>query len=136
MDIGLRGGKIFHTLQWTPGDSQNDPDAWDEYRGDPLDPISADWPRPECTKIDQNQGFVGKRPLGNHYFGAAVIEQEEETYGDHLVVDWAIERMKEKRDKPLFLAVGLFRPHIPLRGFPKMVRSLPHGKGSTSEILG
>ena len=27
------GGKIFHTLQWTPGDSQNDPDAWDEYRG-------------------------------------------------------------------------------------------------------
>ena len=23
------GGKIFHTLQWTPGDSQNDPDAWD-----------------------------------------------------------------------------------------------------------
>ena len=26
------GGKIFHTLQWTPGDSQNDPDAWDEYR--------------------------------------------------------------------------------------------------------
>ncbi|MDB2430623.1 sulfatase-like hydrolase/transferase, partial [Akkermansiaceae bacterium] len=28
-------GKIFHTLQWTPGDSQNDPLAWDEYRGDP-----------------------------------------------------------------------------------------------------
>ena len=42
-DHGYRavgGGKIFHTLQWTPGDSQNDPDAWDEYRGDPLDPIS------------------------------------------------------------------------------------------------
>ncbi|SVC41364.1 uncharacterized protein METZ01_LOCUS294218, partial [marine metagenome] len=39
----LGGGKIFHTLQWTPGDSQNDPDAWDAYRGDPLDPISADW---------------------------------------------------------------------------------------------
>ena len=42
----LGGGKIFHTLQWTPGDSQNDPGAWDGYRGDPLDPISADWPRP------------------------------------------------------------------------------------------
>ena len=107
------GGKIFHTLQWTPGDSQNDPDAWDEYRGDPLDPISRDWPRPESTKTPQNQGFIGKRPLGNHYFGAAVIEEDDETHGDHLVVDWAIERMKEKRDKPLFLAVGLFRPHIP-----------------------
>ena len=44
------GGKIFHTLQWTPGDSQNDPEAWDDYRGDPLDPISSDWPRPEITQ--------------------------------------------------------------------------------------
>jgi len=129
------GGKIFHTLQWTPGDSQNDPDAWDEYRGDPLDPISADWPRPESTKIDQNQGFVGKRPLGNHYFGAAVIEQEEETYGDHLVVDWAIERMKEKRDKPLFLAVGLFRPHIPFEVSQKWFDLYPMEKVQLPKFL-
>lgn len=107
------GGKIFHTLQWTPGDSQNDPNAWDQYRGDPLDPISADWPRPELP-ADQNEGFVGKRPLGRHLFGAAPIENEAaETYGDHLVVDWAIEQMKTPREEPLFLAVGLFRPHIP-----------------------
>ncbi len=107
------GGKIFHTLQWTPGDSQNDPDAWDEYRGDPLDPISADWPRPASTLVDQNEGFVGTRPLSNHYLGAAVIEEPDETHGDHLVVDWALEKLNEKRDEPLFLAVGLFRPHIP-----------------------
>ena len=30
-----------------------------------------------------------------------------------MVVDWAIEQMKQDREKPLFLAVGLFRPHIP-----------------------
>jgi arylsulfatase A-like enzyme len=30
-----------------------------------------------------------------------------------MVVDWAIEQMKQEREKPLFLAVGLFRPHIP-----------------------
>ena len=41
------GGKIFHTLQWTPGDSQNDPKAWDDYLIDPLDPISSIWPRPK-----------------------------------------------------------------------------------------
>lgn len=115
-DHGYRavgGGKIFHTLQWTPGDSQNDPDAWDDYRVDPLDPISADWPRPEFPP-NQNAGFVGKRPLGNHHFGAAPItDKREETYGDHLVVDWAIEQMDSQRDEPLFLAVGLFRPHIP-----------------------
>jgi len=106
------GGKIFHTLQWTPGDSQNDPGAWDEYRGDPLDPISSDWPRPECTKRDQNEGFIGRRPLRNHYFGAAPLELKP-GQGDGAVVDWAIEQMNAKQDKPLFLAVGLFRPHIP-----------------------
>lgn len=108
------GGKIFHTLQWTPGDSQNDPDAWDGYHGDPLDPISKDWPRPASTRVPQNKGFIGKRPLGFHLFGAAAIEQPEETYGDHLVVDWAAEQLNTDRgDQPLFLAVGLFRPHIP-----------------------
>ncbi|MEM7144272.1 MAG: sulfatase [Verrucomicrobiota bacterium] len=106
------GGKIFHTLQWTPGDSQNDPDAWDEYRGDPLDPISADWPRPNFTK-DQNDGFVGKRPLSNHHFGAAPLDVTDAEYGDHLVVNWAIEQMNTDHEKPVFLAVGLFRPHIP-----------------------
>ncbi|MDA7922232.1 sulfatase [Verrucomicrobiales bacterium] len=114
-DHGYRaagGGKIFHTLQWTPGDSQNDPDAWDDYRGDPLDPISADWPRPQFSQ-PQHLGFVGKRPLGHHLFGAAALDEPEDTYGDHLVVDWAIEQMTRDEAKPTFLAVGLFRPHIP-----------------------
>ena len=107
------GGKIFHTLQWTPGDSQNDPDAWDDYRGDPLDPISNDWPRPKFSQ-HQNEGFQGKRPLNNHLFGAAVIDKTvEQEFGDHLVADWAIEQLNQNFDKPLFLAVGLFRPHIP-----------------------
>jgi len=107
------GGKIFHTLQWTPGDSQNDPDAWDEYRGDPLDPISADWPRPDLVP-DAQAGIGPGRPLGgSQLFGAAPLVQAEESYGDHLVVDWAIEQLRTKREKPLFLAVGLFRPHIP-----------------------
>ena len=129
------GGKIFHTLQWTPGDSQNDPDAWDEYRGDPLDPISKDWPRPASTKVNQNKGFIGKRPLGNHYFGAAVIEEDDETHGDHLVVDWAIERMQEKREKPLFLAVGLFRPHIPFEVSKKWFDLYPIDKVRLPEYL-
>ncbi|BCX50243.1 iduronate-2-sulfatase [Haloferula helveola] len=107
------GGKIFHTLQWTKGDSQNDPDAWDDYRGDPLDPISADWPRPAFVRTrKQDDGFVGKRPLGHHLFGAAPVELSEEQ-GDGAVVDWAIRQMNHEADEPLFLAVGLFRPHIP-----------------------
>ena len=101
------GGKVFHTLQWTAGDSQNDPAAWDEYRGDPLDPISPDWPRSARTETDQNEGFVGRRPLSNHYFGAAPVALGS-NQGDGPVVDWAVDKMNESRDKPLFLAVGLF----------------------------
>ena len=112
----LGGGKIFHTLQWTPGDSQNDPDAWDAYRGDPLDPISVDWPRP-ILMDDIEAGLTKGRPLGgraaSQLFGAAILQEPEESYGDHLVTDWAIEQIKSPGDKPLFLAVGLFRPHIP-----------------------
>ena len=107
----LGGGKIFHTLQWTAGDSQNDPDAWDAYRGDPLDPIASDWSRPKFKK-NQNAGFVGQRPLGFHLFGAAPLELSK-NQGDAAVVDWAVEQMQADSEQPLFLAVGLFRPHIP-----------------------
>ena len=35
-------------------------------------------------------------------------------FGDTQITDWAIERLRQKRDKPLFLGVGYYRPHIPL----------------------
>lgn len=35
-------------------------------------------------------------------------------WGDTLITDWAIERLGEQRNKPLFLGVGYYRPHIPL----------------------
>ncbi|QDV11225.1 Arylsulfatase [Rosistilla oblonga] len=107
------GGKIFHTLQWTRGDSQNDPDAWDAYRGDPLDPISADWPRPRIIP-DARAGISPGRPVGGrNLFGAQPLLVPDAQTGDHMVVDWAAQQLNAKHDKPLFLAVGLFRPHIP-----------------------
>ncbi len=116
-DHGYRavgGGKIFHALQWTPGDSQNDPDAWDDYFLDPLDPISSIWPRPKLVP-DAEAGLTPGRPLGgrSQLFGAAPLDLPDDKTGDHIVVDWAIGEMNRPQEKPLFLAVGLFRPHIP-----------------------
>ncbi len=114
-DHGYRavgGGKIFHTLQWTPGDSQNDPAAWDAYRGDPLDPISPDWVRAKFES-DAEAGLTPGRPLRDNFFGAAPLDVPDEKTGDHLVVDWAAAQLRQPQTKPLFLAVGLFRPHIP-----------------------
>ena len=107
------GGKIFHALQWRPGDSQNDPAAWDEYFRDPLDPISADWPRPALVP-DATAGLTPGRPLGDRQlFGAAPLDVPDEETGDHRVVDWARGILARPPEQPLFLAVGLFRPHIP-----------------------
>ena len=35
-------------------------------------------------------------------------------FGDTLITDWAIEKIKQAHDKPIFLGVGYYRPHIPL----------------------
>lgn len=35
-------------------------------------------------------------------------------FGDTQITDWAIGKLKKKPDQPLFLAVGYYRPHIPL----------------------
>ena len=35
-------------------------------------------------------------------------------FGDTKITDWAIGKLKEVRKRPLFLAVGYYRPHIPL----------------------
>ena len=82
------------------------------------------WPRPKFTKGDNVDPWAAGPSA--YLFRSAPLEQPEESYGDHLVVDWAIDKLKEKRDKPLFLAVGLFRP-IPQGGRSKMVRPIPHG---------
>lgn len=35
-------------------------------------------------------------------------------FGDTQITDWAIDQLLESRARPLFLAVGYYRPHIPL----------------------
>jgi arylsulfatase A-like enzyme len=35
-------------------------------------------------------------------------------FGDTQITDWAIDKIKQAQDTPLFLSVGFYRPHIPL----------------------
>ena len=114
-------GKIFHALSWIRtgyGLDQNDPDIWDEY-----------WPSkerqlpdsywPEGAVSDTN-GYVNwplvagpgtkNRPSGFFDFGPL---GNDEQMADHKVVDWAINQLQTEREEPLFLAVGIYRPHIP-----------------------
>jgi len=85
-------GKIFHG-------SYPDPEAWHEYRKRGGDPRPAKLP-------------ANGIPRTAHFDWGPVNAPDAEM-DDHKTVDWAIEKLGRKHDKPLFLACGLFRPHLP-----------------------
>jgi arylsulfatase A-like enzyme len=100
------GGKIFHALQWSEG-SENEPEAWDEYYPDALAPIPT-WVLPDGFDPQKNRA-EGRHP----WFHWEPLDVSDEETSDFKVVDWAIDQLKRDHDKPFFLAVGIFRPHMP-----------------------
>jgi arylsulfatase A-like enzyme len=42
------------------------------------------------------------------------VDVADQEMGDGKIARWAAERLQMKQDKPFFLAVGFYRPHIPL----------------------
>ena len=124
----LGTGKIFHALSWLNGSygvDQNDVDAWDEFHPSP-DQQMPDARFPEGTvRTEDEQGFwlyewdrvaagIGERSeIDVPYFMDWAPFPEGEPFPDERVTDWAVEQLTREREEPLFLAVGIFRPHIP-----------------------
>ncbi|MCP5116063.1 MAG: sulfatase [bacterium] len=104
--VAMGGGKIFHALQWASG-TENEPESWDSYFPDPLDTIPHQILPP---------GYDPKliRPEGRHgWFHWQALDEPDEKMSDHQVVDWAVGELGKRQEKPFFLAVGIFRPHMP-----------------------
>jgi len=81
--------KIFH-------DSYNDSASWQRY-----------YPQ-------QRQITPPKQPMngyGNFDWGPLQVNDEE--MADYKHVQWGIDFLNEKHEKPFFLAVGIKRPHLP-----------------------
>jgi len=51
---------------------------------------------------------------GGESFDWGPFDVPDTEFGDTKITDWAIDKLKAGSDKPLFLAVGYYRPHIPL----------------------
>lgn len=86
-------GKIFHGRF-------KDPASWDEYFARPADPAPKNRPANGIPKTA--------------HFDWGPVEENDEAMGDHAVVDWAIEKLNSQpADKALFLACGIYRPHLP-----------------------
>ena len=98
----LGGGKIYHGSKGVEGE-------WSEY-----------WKRPGDTKTKGN-----KSGLNKSHFDWGPIDCDDDGMGDHHLVSWAIEEMKKEREKPLFLAVGFVKPHLPWYAPKKYFDELP-----------
>ena len=63
--------------------------------------------RPVGRPRNKNPGFV------SGFFDWSPIVAEDSAMADGQVVGWAGRRLREESDGPLFLGVGIYRPHLP-----------------------
>jgi arylsulfatase A-like enzyme len=113
-------GKVFHH---TPGN--NPPCSWDEFQDQVFDDpwYFQDW-SPEKYWLDfgyrdpkvpmpEWKPLNGIPKLGNNDWGP-IPGKEEKDYGDVQVVNYTREFLIRDHEKPFFLVVGTYRPHVPL----------------------
>lgn len=85
-------GKIFHG-------GQNDERSWDYYTRPAGDPVPKQRPLNGIPKTA--------------HFDWGPIDAPDEAMADWKVADWASEYLQREHEDPFFLAVGIYRPHLP-----------------------
>lgn len=90
----IGGGKIYHG-------AYPDPPSWGEYY-------------PSQTQNQPANPKPPKKPYngiaGNFDWGP--LDNADSEMGDFKTVDWATKQLNAKRSKPLFLACGIYKPHL------------------------
>jgi len=108
----LGGGKIYHSQAppWAPT-SQVEPANWDFYY--PSAYISHPFQiRAPSEVIFPPEDDQENRP-GGGWWTWGPIPIADEKMADYHVVDWASYELKQKHEKPFFIAAGVWKPHDP-----------------------
>ncbi|WP_168432979.1 sulfatase [Pontiella sulfatireligans] len=104
----MGGGKLYHahTGRTSMYAGFMDPKPWDAYfpSKETQMPIEV---RPGQVPMHNVNRFSAGR------FDWAELDIDVAEMADAQVVEWAGEQLSQTHEKPLFLAVGIFRPHIP-----------------------
>jgi len=90
-------GKVFHTP---------DPVSWTEYFPSPEQQRPPD---PQLTEFVKTE--VGEMYRAGLWWSP--MKEPESTMSDARVVAWATMQLRRESSGPFFLAVGLYRPHLP-----------------------
>lgn len=101
-------GKIYHAHTIHPDGFAgfHDPTSWDAYFPS-CNRQLPDESTPDSFPANENPGYY------NGFFDWSSLDIDDDAMGDGQVVQWASEQLTESHEQPLFLAVGIYRPHIP-----------------------
>lgn len=96
----LTAGKIYHGSPGGPALRAKEFDVWGP---------------PSGIGVKPDKKLIPPTPMGNHpLMDWGVFPHRDEDKQDYKLADWTIEQLNTlPRDKPFFLAVGFFLPHVP-----------------------
>ena len=101
----MAAGKIYH---------RGDKRFFQEYL-----PTGGFGPRPK-KKISQ--------PHGHPLWDWGIFPDDDNVMPDMKCAKWAVEQLKKKHDKPFFMGVGFYRPHVPMFATKKWFDMHPKDK--------
>ena len=115
------GGKVYHE---TVPELFNPSHQWDEFF--PLE-IEKYKQKPHVEKlgITDREWFsdMPNHPNGSWDWGPFFCDDFD--MGDGKTTKWAMDFLKKKQDKPFFLSLGLFHPHLPFYAPKKYFDAIP-----------
>ncbi len=142
----IGGGKVYHD---TP--TMFDRASWNAYYHWHPDPYRQrtryyDVPSPYSNPPDPEPAVRPSQqitPLTKRNFDWAALDQPESDWPDYKVASWAADFLSQEHDRPFFLAVGIFRPHVPwfnpkayVEQYPLDSLILPQVKSNDLDDLG
>lgn len=104
----LGGGKLYHAASLSERGHTGylDPKPWHEYFPSKTRQLALE-ARPDTFPTNGSKQFY------RGYFDWASLDIPDTEMGDGKVVSWAERQLTQTHEQPLFLAVGIYRPHIP-----------------------
>ena len=113
-----------YTKQELPSKGTDNPRHIVQYRG-------------QTYILPLNRMPSDRRPneAGGESFDWGPWNAPDTDFGDTLITDWAIEKLKKGSEQPLFLGVGYYRPHQPLYAPKRFFDRFANDPGKLPPIL-